>query len=72
VDRFGLEPLGGAEFKRVGIAKQVDRAHLGAHLFGDQAGDSVKPGLSATLFGHDRAQTSEHLAAVGLYCAHRR
>ena len=66
VHRAGLEPLGGAELERVGVAEEVDRADLGAHLLGDEPRDPVEPGLPAAALGHDLAQAPEHLAAVGL------
>ena len=66
VDRAGIQALGGAEFQRVLVTKQVDRAHLGAHFLGDQCRDSVQPLLAGGVFGHDGAKAAQHLAAVGL------
>ncbi len=47
VHRFGLQPLGRAQLKRVGIAEKIDRADLGSHRIGDVMGDLVQTVLAA-------------------------
>jgi hypothetical protein len=63
VDGLGRKSLGRTELERVGVAKQVDRAHLGAHGFGDQARDAVEPFLSFDRLRHHRLQARQKLAA---------
>jgi hypothetical protein len=63
MDGLGRKTLGGAQFQRVGIAQQVDRAHFRAHRIGDQMRDAVQPLLPLDRFGHDRLQARQKLAA---------
>ena len=63
VHRGFLQPLGGAQLERLGIAKQVDRAHLGAYRIGDQMGDTVQPVLTLAGDRQAVAQPPQQLAA---------
>jgi hypothetical protein len=48
VHGLGRKTLRGAQLQRVGVAQQVDRAHLGAHRIRDQMRDAVQPLLPST------------------------
>ena len=43
---LGAQPFGRAQFQRLRIAEQIDRAHLGPDRIGDVVGDVVEPVLA--------------------------
>jgi hypothetical protein len=64
VHGLGRKTLGGAQFQRVSVAQQVDRAHLGPHRIRDQVRDAVQPFLPLDGLGHHRLQARQKLAAL--------
>jgi hypothetical protein len=62
VHRLLLEAVRGAEFKDVAGTRQIDRAHLGDHVAGDDAHGLVEPLLAASAARHQVAQALEQPA----------
>ena len=62
VDGFGIEAFGREEFEHVAGAADVDRAHLGDHVGGNDQHDLVETGLRGPGRGHDVAQPPEQAA----------
>mmetsp|Transcript_23169 Transcript_23169/g.39621 ORF Transcript_23169/g.39621 Transcript_23169/m.39621 type:complete len:390 (-) Transcript_23169:3225-4394(-) len=58
VDGLRVQPLGGAQFQRFFVPKQVDRADFAADAGGNQMGDLVQPGLTGVVARHCITQTA--------------
>ena len=59
VHRLGVEAFGGEQLERAVAAAQIERAHLGHHVGGDQHHDLVEARLRALALGHHLAQAAE-------------
>ena len=62
VHGLGVEAFGGEQLERAVAAAQIDRAHLGHHVRGDQHHDLVEARLRALALGHDLAQAAQQLS----------
>jgi len=62
VDGLRIEALGGEQLKRAVAALQIERAHLGHHVRGDQHDDLVEAGLRALAHRHRLAQAAQQLS----------
>jgi hypothetical protein len=62
VDRYGIEALGGEQLERAVAAPQIERAHLGHHVRGDQHDHLVEAGLRALAHRHHLAQAAQQLS----------
>ena len=61
VDGPGIEAFGGEQLERAVAAAQIERAHLGHHVRGDQHHHFVEPHLRALALGHHLAQAAQQL-----------
>ena len=64
VDSTLFQTLGGAQFQRFGVTKEVDRANLGSHAVGDEMGDAVQPVLPLGGNGQHIAQAAKKFSTV--------
>ena len=62
VDRLAVEALGGEQLERAVAALQIERAHFGHHVRGDQNHDLVEAHLRGLALGHHLAQASQQLS----------
>ena len=62
VDGLGVEALGGEQLERAVAALQIERAHLGDHVRGDQHHDLVEARLRALALRHHLAQAAQQLS----------
>ena len=58
VHRLAVEAFGGEQLERGVAAAQIERAHLGNHVGGDQDHDLVEACLCALALGHHLAQAA--------------
>ena len=56
---FALQALGGEQLQRAVGPRDIERAHLGHHIGGDQDDDSVEPRLRGDGLRHDLAKPSQ-------------
>ena len=56
VHRLALETVGCEQFERTIIAQDIERAHIGPHVGGDEIDDLVEPFLAGQRLGHGLAQ----------------
>ena len=59
MDGGAVEAFGGEQLQRVVGAPQIDRAHLGHHVGGDDGYELVEARLRALLLRHDLAQAAQ-------------
>ena len=59
VDSLAVEALGGEQLERAVAALQIERAHFGHHVRGDQHHDLVEAHLRGLALGHHLAQASQ-------------
>ena len=57
-----VQAFGGEQFERAVAAPQIERAHLGHHVGGDQHHHLVEPNLRALALRHHLAQASQQLS----------
>ena len=62
VDGLGVQAFGGEQLKGFVAAAQIDRAHLGDHVRGDQHGHLVEARLRTLPLRHDLAQAAKQLS----------
>ena len=62
VDGAGIEAFGGEQLERAVAAAQIERAHLGHHVRGDQHHHFVEPDLRALALRHHLAQAAQQLS----------
>ena len=62
VDGLAVEAFGGEQLERAVAAAQIERAHLGHHVRGDQHHHLVEANLGALALGHHLAQASQQLS----------
>ena len=62
VDGLGVEAFGGEQLERAVAALQIERAHFGDHVRGDQHHHLVEANLGALALGHHLAQASQQLS----------
>ena len=61
VNGFGLQALGGEQFKLARGAAQIDRTDLGHHRLGDDANDRIEPVLGRRRPGHGFANVAKEV-----------
>ena len=59
VDRLAIEAFGGEELERAVGARDVERAHFGDHVRGDEDDDAVEARLRGDRLRHDLAEPSQ-------------
>ena len=57
--RFAIEAFGGEQLERPVGARDIDRAHFGDHVRGDQDDDAVQTRLRRDGLRHDLAEPSQ-------------
>ena len=62
VDGLAVEAFGGEQLERAVAALQIQRAHFGHHVRGDQHHHLVEANLGALALGHHLAQASQQLS----------
>ena len=58
VHRLAVQAFGGEQLERGVAAAQIERAHLGHHVGGDQHHDLIETCLRALALGHHLAQAA--------------
>jgi hypothetical protein len=71
VDGAGIEAFSGEQFERAVAPAQIERAHLGHHVRGDQHHHLVEAHLGALALGHHLAQAAQHLSRGANRDSHR-